>query len=138
MEQEKNRLSDRPGPPARPRFRIRTTGGPVLYFADFDAAVAFYTAVLGEPGYREGSGTRGWAIGDSHLTLLRGGDGSPRNTEIGLVMETAEEADRLQEAFIAAGGTGPVPSDEVMYEPIRYCPVTDPFGTELLIYAPLA
>jgi len=110
----------------------------VLYFTDFEAAVAFYTTVLGEPAYTEGSGTRGWAIGDSFLTLLRGGDGSPRNTEVGFVLETPAEADRLQQAFIAAGGTGTPPSDQVMYGPIRYCPVTDPFGTELLIYAPLA
>jgi len=138
MDQEQNQSTDRTGPSRESRFRFRTAGGPVLYFADFEAAVAFYTTVLGEPGHREGSGTRGWAIGDSFLTLLRGGDGSPRNTEIGLVMETPEEADRLQGAFIAAGGKGPAPSDEVMYEPIRYCPVADPFGTELLIYAPLA
>ena len=137
MEQERNRAADRSKPGSEPRFRFLTAGGPVLYFADFEAAVVFYTAVLGEPGYAEGSGTRGWAIGDSYLTLLRGGDGSPRNTEIGLVMETPGEADRLQAAFIAAGGAGPPPCDQVMYEPIRYCPVTDPFGTELLIYAPL-
>lgn len=138
MDQEQNWVDDLSESGSEKRFRFRTAGGPVLYFADFEAAVAFYTRVLGGPGYAEGSGTRGWAIGDAFLTLLRGGDGSPRNTEIGLVMETPEEADRLQEAFIAAGGKGPAPSDQVMYEPIRYCPVTDPFGTELLIYAPLS
>ena len=138
MEQERNRAADENKPGPEPAFRFRTSGGPVLYFAEFEAAVAFYTEVLGEPGYAEGSGTRGWAIGDAFLTLLRGGDGSPRNTEIGLVMETPEEADRLQAEFINAGGKGPAPSGQVMYEPIRYCPVTDPFGTELLIYAPLS
>lgn len=138
MEQEQDRPTARTNPASLPRFRFRTAGGPVLYFADFQAAVAFYTGVLGEPGYAEGSGTRGWAIGDSFLTLLWGGDGSPRNTEIGLVMETPGEADRLQEAFINAGGDGPAPCDQWMYEPIRYCPVTDLFGTELLISAPLS
>jgi len=109
----------------------------VLYFAEFEAAVAYYSEVLGDPGFTEGTGTCGWAIGSSYLTLLRGGDGVPANTEIGIIMETPAEADRLQAAFIAAGGTGEVPSDQEMYEPIRYCPVSDPFGTDLLIYAPL-
>jgi len=120
------------------RFGFRAAGGPVLYFADFETAVAYYTEVLGEPGYVEGTGTCGWAIGSSYLTLLRGGDGAPRNTEVGLIMESAAEAERLQAAFIAAGGTGDDPSDQVMYRQIRSCPVTDPFGTRFLIYAPLA
>jgi catechol 2,3-dioxygenase-like lactoylglutathione lyase family enzyme len=115
MDQDENRAADRSKPGSGPRFRFRAAGGPVLYFADFEAAVAFYTEVLGEPGYPEGGGTRGWSIGDSFLTLLRGGDGSPRNTEIGLVTEMPGEADRLQEAFIAAGGAGPAPCDQVMY-----------------------
>ena len=109
----------------------------MLYFADFEAAVAYYSEVLGVPGFTEGSGTCGWVIGSSYLTLLRGGDGAPTNTEIGLIMETPAEADRLQAAFIAAGGKGVSPSDQEMYESVRFCPVTDPFGTDLLIYAPL-
>jgi hypothetical protein len=123
--------------PPEPRFRFERAGGPVLYFADFEAAVAYYAEVLGEPGYVEGDGTRGWAIGESFLTLLHGGDGCPENTEIGFIMGSPEEAERLQAALIAAGGRGPEPSDQLMYEPIRYCPVTDPFGTELLVYARL-
>lgn len=136
---ERNHLDDSyvAFPSPEPRFRFRMAGGPVLFFAEYLQALAYYIEVLGEPGYAEGSGTRGWAIGDSFLTLLRGGDGAPRNTEVGLIMETPAEAERLQAAFIAAGGAGPAPSDQLMYEPIRYCPVTDPFGTELLIYAPL-
>jgi len=137
MDQQQNLPDDQPAPSPEPRFRFRSAGGPVLFFSDYERALAFYTAVLGEPGYSEGTGTRGWAIGESFLTLLRGGDGAPRDTEIGFIMETPEEADRLQAAFIEAGGSGPAPTDQVMYEPIRYCPVTDPFGTDLLIYAPL-
>jgi len=125
------------GPSPEPRYRFQSAGGPVLVFAEYEAALGYYTEVLGEPGYSEGTGTRGWAIGESFITLLRGGDGAPRNTEIGLVMETPEEAERLQAAFIEAGGSGAAPTDELMYAPIRYCPVTDPFGTNLLIYAPL-
>jgi len=43
----------------------------------------------------------------------------------------------MQAAFIAAGAAGPHPSDQLMYVPVRVCPVTDPFGTELLIIATL-
>jgi catechol 2,3-dioxygenase-like lactoylglutathione lyase family enzyme len=122
-------------PAPQPRFRFASTGGAVMFIEDYEAAVAFYQEVLGQPAYAEGAGTRGWQIGDSWLTLFPAGDGGPRNTEIGLLMETPAEADRLQAAFIAAGATGPEPSDQLMYEPIRSCPVTDPFGTRLLIYA---
>ena len=52
-------------------------------------------------------------------------------------MKTPKEAERLQAAFIEAGGTGPGPSDQLIYEPIRSCPVRDPFGTDILIAAPL-
>jgi hypothetical protein len=70
------------------------------------------------------------------LTVLRGGKGSPRNTEVTFVMRTLEQAERLQAAFIAAGGAGPEPMDTLMYEPVRYCPVRDPFGTDLLVISP--
>ena len=52
-------------------------------------------------------------------------------------MATPEQAEALQRAFIEAGGVGPSPSDELMYEPIRYCAVTDPFGVSLLVISPL-
>jgi hypothetical protein len=38
--------------------------------------------------------------------------------------------------FIEAGGTGHAPSDQLMYEKIRSCPVMDPFGTMLMIFSP--
>ncbi|MCB0114360.1 MAG: hypothetical protein KDD84_09730 [Caldilineaceae bacterium] len=107
--------------------------GVTLYFEDYEAAVAYYTRVLGPPAYVEGSATRGWPIGDGWLTLLQGSFGSPQNVEITLQMATPAEAERLQRAFIAAGGEGPEPSDQLMYRSIRYCPVRDPFGTQLLI-----
>jgi hypothetical protein len=123
-------------PAPEPRFEFDSIRGVTLYYADFGAALTYYTSVLGESGYVEGSGTRGWRIGDSWMTLLEGGDGAPANVEVQIVMASPAEAERLQEAFIAAGGKGPSPTDELMYEPVRSCPVTDPFGTELLIYAP--
>jgi hypothetical protein len=52
-----------------------------------------------------------------------------------LMMESPQEADRLQQAFIGAGGEGPEPQDALMYEPVRVCPVRDPFGTQIMIYS---
>ncbi|MDH3192982.1 MAG: hypothetical protein OEY55_14060 [Acidimicrobiia bacterium] len=124
-------------PPPPQLFEFLGIRGAALYFLDFERAVGFYTSVLGPPGYVEGTGTRGWKIGNSGLTLLKGGSGAPTNTEVPFVMQSPAEAERLQAAFIAAGATGPPPTDQLMYEPVRFCPVVDPFGTEILIYAPL-
>ena len=109
--------------------------GVTLYFQDYEQAVDFYQQVLGPPAYVEGESTKGWRIGKAWLTLLRGRQGNPENVEIQIVMKTPEEAERLQKAFIESGGTGPAPSDQLMYQPIRSCPVKDPFGTELLIFS---
>ena len=130
----KNNFVD-PAPPQL--FEFLGIRGAALYFLDFDGAVGFYTSVLGPPGYVEGDGTRGWKIGNSGLTLLKGGTGAPANSELPFVMKSPAEAERLQATFIEAGATGPAPSDQLMYEPVRYCPVVDPFGTDILIYAPL-
>ncbi|MCC7020226.1 MAG: DUF2306 domain-containing protein [Ardenticatenales bacterium] len=122
-------------PAPAPRFAYHGVHGVTLYFADYDAAVAYYTRVLGPPAYVEGDGTRGWPLGDTWLTLLKGGDGAPRNVEVAIVMASAAEAERLQAAFIAAGGTGDAPRDDLMYEPVRLCPARDPFGTDVLVYS---
>jgi uncharacterized glyoxalase superfamily protein PhnB len=124
-------------PTPKQRFRFKGSFGVTLYYEDFSAAVAFYTQVLGAPGYVEGEDTRGWQIGDSWLTLLRGKSGNPRNVEMTLELESIEEAEALQQAFIAAGAKGSQPSDQLMYRPVRSCPVTDPFGMEIMIIAPL-
>ena len=55
--------------------------------------------------------------------------GRKKNVEVSLVMKDAIEAERLQAAFIMAGGSGPDPADELMYEPVHLCPVNDAFGT---------
>jgi len=125
-------------PMPEPRYRFSGSFGVTLYFEEFDSAVGYYQQVLGPPAYVEGEGTRGWPIRSGWLTLLRGKSGSPRNVEVTLQLETPEAAERLQRAFIEAGGEGPAPSDQLMYEPIRSCPVRDPFGTEVLIISPLA
>jgi hypothetical protein len=93
--------------------------------------------VLGPPSYVEGDDTRGWPIGDGWLTLLRGRRGNPQNVEITLELGSVEEAESLQQAFLAAGGKGTPPSDQLMYRPVRCCPVEDPFGLEVMIIAPL-
>jgi hypothetical protein len=125
----------KPAPEAR--FEYAGLSGITLYFQAYDQAVGYYQRVLGPPAYVEGSDTKGWRLGDTWLTLLRGGEGHPRNMEVQLVMRSPAEAERLQQAFVDAGGTGQPPADALMYEPIRACPVTDPFGTEIMIYSRL-
>ena len=137
MDYEAYRRAYYADPEPEPRFAFASTGGAVIFIEDYDGAVAFYRAVLGEPAYVEGPSTHGWRLGDSWLTVFPSGDGGPRNTEIQILMETPDEAERLQAALIAAGASGPEPTDQLMYEPIRSCPVTDPFGTDILVYARL-
>jgi hypothetical protein len=124
-------------PQPEPRFAFSGTFGVTLFFEDFDEAIAFYQKVMGSPAYVEGEGTRGWQIGRGWLTLLRGKSGNPQNVEVTLHVETPAEAERLQQAFIQAGGEASAPTDEYMYVPIRSCPARDPFGTEVLIISPL-
>ena len=125
-------------PAPEPRYRFDGSFGVTLFYEDYDAAVEYYRQVLGPPAYVEGTGTRGWSIGSGWLTLLRGDSGNPRNVEVTFQAESPAEAERLQRAFVEAGGKGPAPTDQLMYEPIRYCPVRDPFGTELLVISRLA
>ena len=125
-------------PQPEARFVFRGNFGLTLYYQDFEDVVAFYTQVLGPAGYQEGESTRGWKIGDGWLTLLRGKQGNPRNVEITFEMASPEQAERLQQAFIQAGAKGSAPSDQLMYAPVRICPVTDPFGVDVMIFARLS
>ena len=124
-------------PAPEPRYHFTGIFGSTLFYEDYHAAVAFYEQVLGPPAYLEDQGTRGWRIGEGWLTLLWGKSGNPTNVEITFRVATPEEAEALHRAFIEAGGEGPAPSDELMYEPVRFCAVTDPFGVGLLIISPL-
>ncbi len=121
-----------------PRFAFDGLKHMTLYFQEYEAAVAYYEQVLGEPGYVEGAGTRGWKLGETWLPILKGGTGRPTNVEVTIVMQTPAEADRLQRAFIDAGGRGDPPSDQLMYRRVRSCPVRDPVGTDILIICPYA
>lgn len=125
-------------PQPEPRFGFVGLHGIALFFSDYDDVVTYYTKVLGPPAYVEGRFTNGWRIGNIWLTLFPTKSGGPQNTEIHLLMSTPDEANRLHKAFIDAGGKGQEPSDELMYEPIRYCSVMDPFGTDILIVSRLS
>lgn len=125
-----------PAPPQR--YNLMGTFGATLYYEDYDAAIAFYERVLGPPTYVEGHGTRGWPVGTGWLTLLKGKQGNPKNIEITFELETIEAAEALQQDFMAAGADGQAPSDQLMYRPVRACPVVDPFGVEIMVIAPLA
>jgi len=131
----KNYFAD---PAPEPRYNFVGDFGITLFYQDYAAAIAYYECVLGPAAYAEGEGTRGWRVGQGWLTLLKGKSGNPRNLEITFIVSSSAEAEMLQNAFIEAGGSGSVPSDELIYEPIRYCAVTDPFGVDLLIISPLA
>lgn len=124
-------------PQPEPRFKYTGSFGITLYYQDFEAAVAFYTQVLGPVGYQEGDSTRGWNIGQGWLTLLRGNQGNPKNVETTFELDTVQQAEALQQAFIAAGAQGEEPSEQLMYMPVRIYPVTDPFGVDIMIFAKL-
>jgi len=132
---QKNYFTD---PPSEQRFNFTGDFGVTLFYQDYAPAIAYYERVLGPPAYVEGEGTRGWRVGQGWLTLLKGESGNPRNLEITFVVSSPAQAEALQRAFVEAGGAGQAPSDELMYEPIRYCAVIDPFGTALLIISSLA
>jgi hypothetical protein len=125
-------------PPPAARFEFRGDFGVTLFYEDYQPAVAYYEQVLGSPAYVEGAGTRGWRISNGWLTLLQGQAGNPRNLEVTFVVSTPAQAETLQQALIDAGGQGEAPSDQLMYEPIRYRPVVDPLGVSLLVISPLA
>lgn len=135
MDYEAYRQSFFVEPPPEPGYAFTGQLGAALYFHEYERAVAYYQQVLGPPGYVEGDSTRGWRLGNTWLTLLRARQGSPSNVDLQIIMTSAEEAEKLQQGFIDAGGKGPAPSDQLMYDRIRSCPVEDPFGTMLMIFS---
>jgi uncharacterized glyoxalase superfamily protein PhnB len=122
-------------PPPDPRFSFSGVYGISLFFEQCEEALAYYSRVLGPPTYVEGENTHGWPIAGSWLTLFPAREGNPRNAEFTLLMSSPAEADRLQQAFIDAGGSAEGSFDDLMYEPFHICPVVDPFGTNILIVA---
>jgi hypothetical protein len=124
-------------PLPQPRFEFAGLHGLTLFYVDYAAAIDYYQRVLGPPAYLEGKFTHGWQIGDTWLTLLKGQAGNPLNVEVMLVMQTRSEVERLQAAFIEAGGVGVAPGEQLMYTPVYSCSIQDPFGTNIMIYCPI-
>ncbi|TAK10674.1 MAG: hypothetical protein EPO32_14565 [Anaerolineae bacterium] len=135
FEEYKRRYYANPQP--APRYSFQGIAGLAIYIEEYEAAIRFYTDVLGPPGYVEGENTHGWRIGDAWLTVFPAKAGAPANVDVTLMLDSPAAAEALQAAFLAAGATGQPPSDQLMYEPLRYCGITDPFGTQILIVARL-
>ena len=116
-----------------------------LYYAEFDDAVDFYTAVFGPPGSAydsEGSQMRGWKMGATWLTLFNSKESpfpgeNPRNTEFAIQVSAPDEVDALYHALVKAGAVpGWEPRDTEMYVPMRFAYVEDPFGVRIDVICP--
>lgn len=124
-------------------YTIRALRYPSFYLADFEAAVAFYTSVLGAPQTDEAQ-LKGWRLGDTWLTLFPAlglapaGGVNPRNGEFAVEVAAPAEVDALHAALLAAGGTSCMgPQDTEMYTPMRFAAIDDPFGIRVDVYCPL-
>ncbi|MCW5875457.1 MAG: hypothetical protein KIS85_01125 [Anaerolineales bacterium] len=115
-------------PAPQQRFRLQGIMGVTLYYEDYRAALKFVAGIFGEPAYQEGDSTHGWRLGRTWLTLFPAEEGSPRNLEVPVHLQSVSELDRLYAAFIAAGATGRAPENTLMYQPVRLALVVDPFG----------
>lgn len=138
MDEDAYRRAYYTEPAPQSRFRFSGLGGISLYIEQYEAAVAFYTAVLGPAAYREGEDTHGWRIGPDWVTLFPAEADGPANMDVTVRVETPADVTALREAFVAAGATGEPPSDQLMYEAVRYARVVDPFGTIWILVSPLA
>ena len=134
-EEYRKKYFQDPVPPER--FELHGVLGATLYYGDYPAALAFITQIFGEPVYQEGEFTRGWRLGRSWLTVFPAKRGNPSNADIPVYLSSAEELDRLYAAFIEAGASGDPPEDTLMYEPVRMAILTDPFGVDWNLVAPL-
>ncbi len=137
MDYESYRKAHVVDPQPEPRFAFAGSMSIALFFEDLPAALDYYSKVLGPPCYKEEMRAISWFIGGGGLTLLPGKQGAPTNIELGFVTESVAEAERLHAAFIAAGGKGEAPMDTLMFVPVRFCAVVDPFGTQISVTCPL-
>jgi len=127
------------------KFNIVGLNYVTLYIADHAAALAYYAQVLGPIDVdNPEDGVWGWRMGSTWLTVFPGNfgtnpDGSAQNVEFAIQVATADEVDRLFAAFVEAGvSASQPPLDTIMYEPMRYAYVDDPFGVRIDIYCPVA
>ena len=138
MDYETYRTQNFVDPQPEPRFDVFGIRGATLYYEDYSAAVDFYTAVFGPPGYVEGEFTRGWRVGDTWLTLFPAESDGPENAEVPIYCPTRSAVDALYTALVEAGATGAPPEDTLMYLPVYMAIVTDPFGVTIDIVCELA
>lgn len=115
-----------------------------LYFDDLPAAIAYYTAVFGEPETAVAENELyGWRMGNTWLTLFSNKIGTdkarnPANAEFAIQVSTPEEVDILHQLLIEAGGKDCwTPEDTEMYDPMRFSCVDDPFGVRIDVYCPI-
>lgn len=120
-----------------------------IYPQDYQAAVAFYRDVLGEPDQTEATHPEdgvlsAWRIGGTYLTIFPH-EGAPRpghpaaNVEFAIMLDAPEAVDAWHAAFLAAGATEvTAPVDTRMYEPMRFACVDDPFGVRIDLCCPSA
>lgn len=130
-------------PEANDSYRIVDLNYVSLYFKDLDRALAFYSTVFGEPEVVEQDPIiYGYRMGSTWLTLFPSAGGTskesnPRNAEFAIQVTAPQEVDALYNALIAAGAVECMPvRDTVMYEPMRYGCVDDPFGVRIDVYCP--
>ena len=120
-------------PQPDPKFKFSGILGTALFYKEYQAALDFYSKVLGPPAYIEGEYTRSWILGETWLTLFPSKTGNPTNIEVPFWVETPDEVDRLYQSFIDAGASGEPPIDTLMGEPVRMCVLTDPFGVSISV-----
>jgi hypothetical protein len=116
---------------------MKESMGVSLYFEAFENAFEYYSQGLGPPAYVEGKNIRGWPIGSGWLTLFRAGSGGPTEAGATFYLNSLQESGRIQHTSIDVGVEGPPPSDELMYELVRFCLVLDPFDTEIVVVSRL-
>lgn len=138
MDYETYRKTYFTSPPPEPRFDLLGVQGATLYYADYSAALQFYTQVFGPPNYKEGDSTHGWRLGNTWLTLFPARTGVPANLELPFYLPTRAAVDALYTALIAAGAAGGPPSEALMYRPVYMAVLTDPFGVVLDLVCELA
>lgn len=126
----------------KPNYNIATLNYVSLYYHDHKEAVAFYTAVFGEPDSVHEEVIIGWKLGDTWLTLFPDTESShpgsnPRNTEFAIQVASPEDVDRLHAAFVAAGAAVVhTPEHTKMYEQMRFSVIKDPFGVYIDVLCP--
>ena len=119
-------------------FEIVGLGYITIYPLDLRDAISYYTQVFGPPDRDDPlDDVWGWRLGTTWLTLAPNADGTapgarPANVEFAIEVTSPAEVDRLFDALVTAGASvGREPTDTVMYRPMRYAYVEDPFGVRI-------